>query len=305
MMMKKLLRYLINVTTSLLLFFSIQGAYSMQPVEYNVRFKANNTVCTITVNGVEAIHNYDVKGPIMAGVTISAFLENGINTVALDMAPFSINEGVNEYQPNAYCQLRAIKITYLDDGKEELEMFKLIGSVDENLKPTGLASPDYEENYVIEQAVASTPFYRVSKSFEISGLPEWTWVKATSFEFTEENMQKLRQAYLEVWNAINTGNEQRFKELSHISFSEKEIAANYPGSWYKSLDFDDDFKNSTGAMPINWDDYKLVVLNKGRLVKLEDSEGFSPLGFKDKNGELITTYNPYFSLIDGNVILTR
>jgi len=284
-------------------FFS--KANNVDLIKYNVGYKLNNTLCIISVNGIEALANYERKGPIMAGLTVSAYLENGTNSVALDMAPIGVIEGDDNYQSNAYCELRASKIAAHETSRNRIELFKLIGSVDENLQPTGKTSPDYEANQVTEQAVDGTILYRVSKSFEVSGLPEWTWTKATSFEPTEENMQKLREAYLEVWQAINTKNKQRFKELSYISFDEKEIAANYPGSWYISLGFDKDFEESVGAMPINWEEYEVVILNKSRLVKLEDDDGFSPLRFKDVNGDLITSYNPYFSLIDGKMILTR
>ena len=38
-----------------------------------------------------------------------------------------------------------------------------------------------------------------------------------------------------------------FKEQNKISFSEKELAANQPdGSWYYSLDFDEDFAENGG-----------------------------------------------------------
>lgn len=303
--MNKRLKYFINFTMTLLLFLSIQGAYSMQPVKYVVGFKSYNTNCIIYVNGAKAISNGGDQGPIMAGVTMSAFLENGANTVAFEMASFSDTDGNNKYNPDATCELTVSKRILHEKSEERVILFKLYGSVDEDLKPTGKTSPDYEENQVIEGPVKGTEFYRVSKTFEISGLPEWKWVKATPFEATEENMEKLRQAYREVWNAINAGNEQKFQELSHISFSESAAAAFYPGSWYQSLDFDKDFKKSVGAMPINWDDYKLVILNKGRLVKLENDKERSPLGFKNSEGKLISTYNPYFSLIDGSMIITR
>ena len=284
-------------------FFS--KANNVDPIKHDVGFKAYNTICIISVNDIPALTNYDIKGPVMAGVTMSAYLENGINSVALDMAPFGEDDGDDSYQENAYCELKTYEITVHKTSEDEIELFKLIGSVDENLQPTGKTSPDYEANQVTEQAVDGTISYRVSKSFEINELPEWTWTKAVSFEPTEENMQKLREAYLEVWQAINTKNEQKFKELSYISFSEKELAANYPGSWYVSLDLDKLLARSHGAMPINWDDYKLVILNKGKLVKLENEQGFSPLGFKNQDDKLITSYNPYFSLIDNKMVLTR
>ena len=291
------------LTLVFITFFS--KANNVDPIKHDVGFKAYNTICIISVNDIPALTNYDIKGPVMAGVTMSAYLENGINSVALDMAPFGEDDGDDSYQENAYCELKTYEITVHKTSEDEIELFKLIGSVDENLQPTGRTSPDYEANQVTEQAVDGTILYRVSKSFEVSGLPEWTWTKAIPFEPTEENMQKLREAYLEVWQAINTKNKQRFKELSYISFDEKEIAANYPGSWYISLGFDKDFEESVGAMPINWEEYEVVILNKSRLVKLEDDDGFSPLRFKDVNGDLITSYNPYFSLIDGKMILTR
>ena len=58
-------------------------------------------------------------------------------------------------------------------------------------------------------------------------------------------------------------------------------------------------------MPINWDEYELVVLNKGRLIKLENEDGFSPLSLQDQDGDLIASYNPYFSLINDKIVLTR
>jgi len=279
-------------------------AKDSKPVKYGVGFKSYNTRCHIYVNGLKALSNIKRKGPVMAGVTMSAYLENGINAVAFDMAPFPESENTN-YQKDAFCELTVSKTILYDESEERTVLFKLIGKVDEDFQPTGKQSPNYEDSQVVEYPIDGTDFYQVSKSFEMNGLPEWTWTKAIPFEPTEENMQKLREAYLEVWQAINTKNEQRFKELSHISFSEKEIAAYYPGSWYVSLDLDKLLARSYGAMPINWDDYKLVILNKGRLVKLENEQGFSPLGFKNQDDKLITSYNPYFSLIDNKMVLTR
>ena len=57
--------------------------------------------------------------------------------------------------------------------------------------------------------------------------------------------------------------------------------------------------------PINWDSYKVVHFNKGRLVKLVDSNGRSPLIMVDEQGNPISAFNPYFSLIDGKMIITR
>lgn len=276
-------------------------------VRYDVDFKYRNTICVVSVNGIKAIteHPYRSPVPTMGGLTVSAFLENGINSVTLDMAALSDKGKDSHYQPDEFCQLEVSKIIINEESRDEIELFKLVGSVDENLQPTGKTSPDYDENSITEQFIESTGFYQITKSFEVSGLPEWTWVKATPFEPTEENMQKLRQAYLEVWQTINTKNEEKFQELSHISFIESSAAAFYPGSWYKSLGFDKDFKRSVGAIPINWDEHKLVILNKGRLVKLENDKERSPLGFKNSEGKLISTYNPYFSLIDGSMIITR
>ena len=302
--MNKSLKNLIAIF--FLFFILIKGAYSMQYVKYIVEYQSNNVGCTILVNDVKALWNNDYQGPMMAGVTMSAFLGNGINTISLNMVPISsIKEGYKNYQSNSSCELIGSKIILHETSKDEIELFKLIGSVDEDLQPTGKQSPNYEDNQVVEYPIDGTDFYQVSKSFVMNGLPEWTWTKAISFEPTEENMQKLREAYLEVWQAINTKNEQRFKELSYISFSEKELAANYPGSWYVSLDLDKLLARSHGAMPINWDDYKLVILNKEKLVKLENEQGFSPLGFKNQDDKLITSYNPYFSLIDNKMVLTR
>lgn len=301
----KQLRYLTKIVGSLLFCLSIQGAYSMQPIiKYDIGYKSYNAKCAIYVNGVKALSNYKRKGPVMAGLTMSSFLENGTNTVSLEMAPFTGNDGDKNYQSDAMCELEVLKIIVNERSEDETALFTLVGNVDENLKPTGKDSPDYDKKIIKEQPVSGTEFYSISRSFEVIGLPEWTWTKATPFEASDENMEKLRQAYLEVWQTINTKNEEKFKALSHTAFTESEIAANYPGSWYRSLDLDKYLQRCSGAMTINWDNYELKLFNKGRLVKLEDKEGYSPLGFKDSDGDLITSYNPFFSLVDGRVFIT-
>ena len=282
----------------------------MKPITYFLSYQSYDTQCVFSVNEVEALKNYTRKGPLYSGVTITAYLENGLNIVSFDMAPLSELEDKHTYSADAYCQFDITRRIINDFTEpDSFELFQLIASVDQHLQPTvQQLKQSYEKalSPVIARKLDSTKWYRISQQFEVNDIPEWAWTKAVPFEATEENIAKLRQAYLEVWQAMQDKNISLFKEQNKISFHEKEIASNYPDdAWYHSLYFDDYFDKSKGMNPINWDDYKVVVLNKGRLVKLVDNEGESPLTMVDEDGDLLVTFNPYFSLIDGKMILTR
>jgi len=300
----------INLFFALLLLLSTQELYAMKPIKYVLRFNSYNTQCTFSVNNVEAYSNYDQKGPLYAGFTVSAYLENGLNTISFDMAPLSELEDKHTYSADAYCQLNIVKRIINDVTEpDNIDLFQLIASVDQHLQPTvQQLKQSYERELlpVVVGKLNDSEWYRVSQQFEVNDIPEWAWTKAVPFEATGENIAKLRQAYLEVWQAMQDKNISLFKEQNKISFHENEIASNYPDDeWYYSLDFDEDFEESGGMQPINWDSYKVIHFNKGRLVKLVDSNGRSPLIMVDEQGNPISAFNPYFSLIDGKMIITR
>ncbi|HBR0004664.1 hypothetical protein ACU6YA_10290 [Klebsiella aerogenes] len=276
--------------------------------EYSLRIDTNNALCIAHANDIEALSNYYQKEPIMASINVAPFLENGKNTLKLYFASLTALTGDETFPADARCQ-GSVSLVKNNDRRNKTKLAELIASVDDKLQPTGKLSVAYQGNTdisaVSEGPLNNTILYQVSREFTVKGLPEWTWTKATPFQATEENIKKLRAAYTEMWHLLNNKESQKIKEKYEIASQEQDLANDLPpGTWYQSLAVKKNMEKSHGAIPINWDEYELKIINHGRLVQYED-RGISPLSLKDKDGELLMSFTPYFSLINGQIIITR
>ncbi|CAK7047031.1 hypothetical protein [Saezia sanguinis] len=277
-------------------------------VPHTLYFSAQNALCIASVNQVQIIENYYDEGPLAAGLNITPYLENGANTIAVDVASLTALKGDPTYPADFECRI-VIKAALPEGDTEVIQLVATVAQVDGELQPTGAQSPHYQGSAsagaVTEFEKEGTILYHIEREVTLSGLPEWAWTKATVFEDTPENMEKLRQAYEELWQLMNHQDMAGIQEKARISFEEKE-AANHlaPGMWADSLGFDAKFEQSTGAVPIRWDDFELETAMGGRLVRL-DNRGFSPLRLKNQEGKGFWGYNPWFSLIDGELVISR
>ncbi|MFT2790911.1 hypothetical protein ACMV5I_12660 [Serratia sp. T13T92] len=150
--------------------------------------------------------------------------------------------------------------------------------------------------------------YRFSRQVKISGLPEWPWVKATPYTDIPEQRKLLEQAYLQVWMAMDN------KDLSTIRQQQKIALAAWAwstGETEESIFADsgigDDTNNPKFEMiPINWQDYDVQIMNKGRMVKLvnKSDPSVSPLSYYyDSDGDMtMSSTSPIFSLINGKFV---
>ncbi|WP_415837968.1 hypothetical protein, partial [Serratia silvae] len=258
------------------------------------------SICITYVNDTETFYNYYEKGPLTSGVNITPYLMNGKNSLSVAVAGLGAFDGDDTYPSDAKCELRITAAT----PQGETEIAKIIATSNEKSQPTGASSPKESGTMVTESMVKDTFLYKVKRNFTIQGIPEWAWTKATPFEPNVENMTKLHQAYMELRQLMLNKDATGIQRMAQFSFSEKEVAESLPsGSWYQSL-FEDRLPKIDSAKPINWDEYELISINNGRLVKL-DSRGNSPLQLLDKNGDFVSGYAPYFSLINGKMVLTR
>ncbi|PSH11094.1 hypothetical protein B7R74_22130 [Yersinia pseudotuberculosis] len=284
---------------------SVLGDNKMPLVKHILYFNIYNSLCMTYANDVETFYNYYNKGPLTSGVNITPFLVNGKNSLSVEVAGLGALEGDETYPADAKCELTITAAT----SKGETEVAKIIATADEKDQPTGLTSPDYLGKKggfpVIEAPVKGSITYKITRDFTVQGLPDWVWSKAVPFEPTIENMAKLRQAYTELAQLILNKDKVGIQRITQISFSEQEAAEGVkPGSWYDSLDFDKFLPQVFSVDPIKWESFDLVSVNDGRLVKLEH-KGNPPTGFLDKEGKYVFSYAPYFSLINGKIVLTR
>jgi hypothetical protein len=111
--------------------------------------------------------------------------------------------------------------------------------------------------------------YRFTQKVSVSGLPKWRWVNATPFTGQPQQVQALKAAYEELWHLFATRDNAAIKQNMKELLSAWTLATdNSREEIYSNHKFVDGFKNPGFEMiPVNWDDYTVEVMNKGRLVR--------------------------------------
>ncbi len=281
----------------------------MNGEKYLFSFKTNKSTCLLRVNDLPAVDNTTTPSKKMsAGFNLTAFLENGANDLELLMGPKDY-EDPKTLSPDSSCELIVTKDT--EDSSTEIANVKL--SVNEKGEITAKNSVNYDggdnNTKVLEGYTKSEKdfgLYKLRTSIIIKGLPKWSWVDATPV--TEGDLPKVRKAYADIWNMIKKRDIEGLKRITRVSTEEMAFAeGSTTGMMFISTDFPQHvIDKKLSPVPIVWDKYKLIPYRGGRLFRL--AIGFfqnSPLKFQDANGKTVFVYNPYFSIIDGRVVLVR
>lgn len=270
--------------------------------KYLIYFNVNNSVCYAYINGFEAFYNEVKKGPIASGGNATPYLINGENKLVIKVAGLGAFDGDSTYPSDASCQLRLTEAT--EDS--EVEIASVIATANQELRPTGITTPKIDGTSISEYQLEGKIVYDIENKFIIDGIPKWTWTTATPFEDNPENMAKLKQAYQQLQTLILNHDSDGIQKMAQISFSEQETAEGLePGDWYKSMDFfERKLDRVAQVRPMQWEDFKLISVNDGKLVKLA-FRGNPPSAFLDSEGNYLFNYAPYFSLINGEIVITR
>ncbi|WP_445374423.1 hypothetical protein ACSLVK_20455 [Photorhabdus tasmaniensis] len=306
-------------------------------------FDIQYAFCDIKTNGVTGFSNrnsaLEGRGFGTASTASMLFLVNGENEISLEFGAlnwFSKDElsdkARSHFNPEAKCKLELTAMR----GKESQVLTTIEVAMDKNGQPIATVSEDPPQY----AAISSTPvvrhmvqgenaegghiekkyfdpkefppnmtLYRFSRSIKISGLPDWEWVKATPYTDTPEQRQQLQQAYMAVWQAYNA------KDIGIIRAQQKialKAWAKATGGSEESIFIDQSISNINAKnfkmIPINWNDYKVKIMNQGRMVRLVNKSilSYSPISYHyvdDEDGEtVLATVAPIFSLINGRFV---
>ncbi|PWC09491.1 IdsF [Brenneria roseae subsp. americana] len=293
----------------ILLWISPVRAAEMSSEKYLFSFKSYKSTCLLRVNDLPAVDNTTIySGTMSAGFNLTAFLENSKNDIELLMGPQN-HEDPNTLFPDSSCQVIVSKDT--ENTSTEIANFRL--SVNEKGKITAGESANNGPNAVSSKVFEGYTknekdygFYKVRGSLKIADLPRWSWVNATPV--TENDLPKIQRAYADIWTMMKDRDIEGLKAITRISNQEMAFAEGVTtGMVFISTDFPQHvIDKQLTPTPIEWGKYKLITYRNGRLFRL--AIGFfqnSPLKFQDPNGNVVFTYNPYFSIIDGKVTLVR
>ncbi|MBJ7223029.1 MULTISPECIES: IdsF [unclassified Brenneria] len=296
----------------LLVVFPVR-ADEMNSEKYLFSFKTYKSSCLLRVNNFPAIDNATIySGTMSAGFNFTAFLENGANDIELLMGPQNIEDS-NTLFTDSSCQVIISKETR--NTSTEIANFTL--SVNNQGKITANGSANYTSG--VSSGIFNTEIwegytndendydmYKLRSNLILRDLPRWSWVNATPV--TERDLLKIRKAYADIWLMMKERDIEGLKQITRISNQEMAFAEGVTtGMIFISTGFPQHVINKQlSPIPIVWDEYELITYRGGRLFRL--GAGFfqvSPLQFKDSKGNVVFSYNPYFSIIDGKVTLVR
>ncbi|WP_157582127.1 hypothetical protein [Shewanella woodyi] len=276
----------------------------MEELRYLASFNTKKSYCFSTVNGVPTSRNtFTSSGTISTGFNITSIIENGTNSMSVQMVALEAPDNL-DLELDSSCEL----LISANSKKNRYNITSVIATADDKLQPTGRSTPEYSGNNhvgpVKEDFMHDSYLYEVQRTFEAKGIPQWKWTTATSFVDTKENVQKLKDKYLDIWLLLKNKDLDVIKHESQISNQEMAHTEGMsPDEWWDTLSVKEMLSSDKSIIPIRWDEYELKTYNKGRLVRFEDMDGDSPL--RVEYNDRIKTYNPYFSLINGKLVVTR
>lgn len=270
--------------------------------KYLVSFKATKSTCLLRINDLPGMDNTRSRSATLSGgYNTTAFVENGSNKIELLMGPETHDDPKTLYADSS-CEVVISKET--KDTGEEVARYRL--SVDDRGKITAgkTAGNRVTEGYT--QNENDFGLYKLEGLFTLQGLPEWNWVKATPVN--EQDTAKIRQAYESIWAMMQNRDIEGLKALTKTATEEMAKAEGVPASMiFMSSGYPQRVVDpALTPLPVNWERYRLVKYRDGRLFRM--AVGFiqnSPLKFQDAEGNVVFTWNPYFAIIDGKVVLVR
>ncbi|KJF98513.1 hypothetical protein [Photobacterium angustum] len=204
-------------------------------------------------------------------------------------------------EKDAYCTLL---IKEKRNGKL-INYASLVGDSLDGLA-SGKNSPHYDglgqtakvnEGYWEEDNVA----YKITRTFNVSGVKEWTWTKGKKISDSGKNRDLLYKKYIVFYKMLKENNTKELLDFFRIGLSEKAENDNstIENEW-KSLGIPQMLEDGYKPRLENIKDYKVVTYADGKLFRLEDESGYPPITMiKGKHESVL---NPYFAYVDGKII---
>ncbi|MCW7550171.1 hypothetical protein OO184_20100 [Photorhabdus sp. APURE] len=299
-----------------MILFSISayGKNTMDKVKYITYLETNRAYCVLRVNGIYILSNLGSRtGTISTGYNVAPVLQNGKNTIYIEMAPFiDVDEKYVYQEKGTECKVKLVRVTPYESD----EVTNIIASVaDKNgtLEPTSMKSVNFnidtaQYSKITEKNLKDRGFYYAQRIVTLNDLPAWAWTTATPLPETVTSTELVKKAYEDIWQMLKNQDLTALKTAYQLTLHEESQANDSTEQiHFDSLDFKHYFDRGYQAVPIDWSKYKLVRYMDGRLFRFEVKDGIqSPLLIEDKNNsEDGQTFNPLFSLINGKVVISR
>ncbi|OOE49107.1 glycosyl hydrolase family 26 [Salinivibrio kushneri] len=247
-----------------------------------------------------------------SGFNATAYLQPGENQINMRVLPSGAYEDDFTYRADDTCQV-TLYGAFPDGTKKEIS--NLTATVEDG-KPTIKESTTYPANHqsplVNVDGSVRGPVTKFSRPIHIKTLPRWRWVDATPFdENNPKHMKMLRRAYSHLITLLEKRDFEGLKMAWSLSNREKAKAEAYmtePDEFFDVMDLPSKFEHADDAdvkPRREWHEYTVKSYMDGKLVKLEDERGMSPLRINSKKLDWVYYTNPFFAIIDGRMVIAR
>ncbi len=280
--------------------------------KYLLSVNTHRSLCVIRLNELIAMENVDSRsGTESSGQNITAFLENGNNTLSVSMGKKAIDKDFEKFNPDSWCEAIIRKASSHDQG-QIISYIKL--SVDKNgdivthTSQNQISNNSSDFDFLgMSKNYGEKKLYQAKKDFSINGLPDWMWIKARPV--SGNDLPEIKAFYQELINAFSRNDLNKIWNITEPAWEEWAIADNSNAkTFFDSMGFKEKFDSgdyATRTIP-DWNKFRLVSYKEGRLFRLEEGAlGRSPVLLDNKVTGDTATYSPYLSIINGKVVISR
>ncbi|CDG22405.1 conserved protein of unknown function [Xenorhabdus poinarii G6] len=280
--------------------------------KYLLSMNTHRSVCVVRLNEMMALENVDSRsGTESSGFNVTAFLENGNNTLSVSMGKKAIDRDFKKFNPDSWCEAIIRKASSHDQG-QIISYIKL--SVDKNGDVVTHTSPNHITDNSsdldfsgMSKTRGEKGLYQAKKTYSINELPDWMWTKASPV--SEKNLPSIKAFYQEVIDTFSQKDLDKLWKMSKSAWEEWAIADNSnPKIFFNSMDFEEMLNSDNYSVRVKpeWEKFRLVSYKNGRLFRLEKGAfGRSPILLDNKYTGDTATYSPYLSIINGKVVIAR
>lgn len=304
-------------------------------VIYRAEINSKYLYCDIRINDLKLLNNRrSTLGYIQGRTSFNEFMQNGANTIGVDVAPWGFFDDASNYSEqershypehlfseerfaeDAFCEVRITASTY----KERKEDQRTVGILKIEIDEKGqVVTPSVNQESLSltkikrDDLVYTDDVYELSRNLNAKGLPHWVWVDSPKYEDIPNNRQLLEEAYYELWQAFNKKDEKKLRELLDISMYEVERANStldpldeeYIQGIYDGFGYSDLNSEIKEMLPFNVKDYNVMEYADGRVVRLFKKDGDKSSIRYIKNNGANARFNHYMSFIDGKFRVVR
>jgi len=309
----------------LLLFSSLikAGSIENETTNYTISISSENCFFILYLNDLQIISGKWTT-PVSTGFTIGEYLKPTNNILKLEVWDPESEPGqwredaqcevyiqtfdpVKKLGPEVFADISFYPTREPDLTKPE-KLFRHITLVDTFLgksrtPPNVSYSPD-------------TGRYTLTREFDVwKGFIEWGWYRSPELlvPLPKEQLQKLQEAYKQIWQTLATRDISVMRTLYHEMMYESAMAnGSLEDTYFDSTDlqkyFEDELLNKFVLMPLNFEERSFKYSLDRKVVQMEPSPLlFCPEEHTDASFDLRRCYkiNPKFRFDGDKFIITR